>query len=205
MANQSPDRRQILALLARVAAVGQFPGFSRWVCAAEHQHTDDSVQPRSAQYMPQFFTPEEYKAVDQVSELIIPKDEKPGAHDAGVAEFIDFMVAHEFEDVQFRFRTGLAWLNAFSFENHGHDFCALNTDQQDALLSRLAYQSKRKPTEVQGQQFFDVVREYTVMGYYTSRAGMEALDEPGLKLYSASPECPHKGDPEHLHLSTPGS
>jgi gluconate 2-dehydrogenase gamma chain len=46
------------------------------------------------------------------------------------------------------------------------------------------------------------MREYTVMGYYTSRIGLEQLDYPGLKFYSASPECPHKDDPEHLHLHT---
>lgn len=208
MANQSPDRRQVLALLAKVAAVGQFPGFSRWVYASEddkleHGH-NDHVQPRPAQYTLQFFTPEEYKTIDEVAELIIPKDDHPGAHDTGVAEFIDFMVAHD-EDVQFRFRTGIAWLNAFAFENHRREFRALNQDQQEALLERLALQSKRQPTEVQGQQFFDLVREYTVMGYYTSRAGMESLDEPGLRLYSASPECPHKDNPEHRHLGTGNS
>ena len=40
------------------------------------------------------------------------------------------------------------------------------------------------------------MRNYTVMGYYTSRAGLEELDYPGLRFYSASPECPHKDDPD---------
>jgi hypothetical protein len=120
----------------------------------------------------------------------------------GVVEFIDFMMAHELEDVQFRFRTGIAWLNAFAFENHGREFYSLSPDRQENLLSRLAYRSKRRPEELQGQQFFDLIRQYTVMGYYTTRAGMEALDEPGLKLYSSSPECPHQDDPEHRHLTT---
>lgn len=204
MANQSPDRRQVLMLLARVAAVGQFPGFSRWVYADEHHH-EDSVQPRPTRYTPQFFTPHEYKLVDQVSELIIPKDEQPGARDAGVAEFIDFMVAHEEQDVQFRFRTGLAWLNAFAVENYSDDFSALGSERQETLLTRLAFRSKQKPTEAQGQKFFELIREYTVMGYYTSKPGMEALDMPGLKLYSTSPECPHKDDPEHRHLNAPTS
>lgn len=204
MANQSPDRRQVLALLAKVAAVGQFPGFSRWVFAEEHHH-DHPVQPRPAQYVPQFFTPDEYKTIDQVSELIIPKDDHPGAREAGVPEFIDFMVAHEDESVQYSFRSGLGWLNAFAFKNYGRNFCSLGEQQQEQLLSRVAYRSKQKPTEVEGQKFFELVRKYTVMGYYTSRAGMEALDYPGLKIYSASPECPHKDDPEHLHLNTRAS
>lgn len=201
MANQSPDRRQVLAMLAKVAAIGQFPGFSRWVCAAEHHH-DDAVHPRPANYSPRFFTPEEYKLVDEVSELIIPKDETPGAHDVGVAEFIDFMVSHEFEDVQRKFRTGIAWLNTFASGKYGQEFTSLNQTQQEELLTRLALQKNRNPAETQGHEFFKLIREYTVMGYYTTRAGMEALDEPGLKLYSASPACPHKGDPEHRQVST---
>jgi len=31
------------------------------------------------------------------------------------------------------------------------------------------------------------------------------LDNPALKFYSESPECPHKGDPEHVHLAQPKS
>lgn len=195
MANQSPDRREVLKLLARVAGVSQFPGFHRWVYAAADSKSTGSP------YAPQFFTPDEYKLVDQVSELIIPRDEHPGARDAGVSEFIDFMVAHEEEDIQFRFRTGVSWLNAFAVESHGREFCALDASSQEALLDRLAIPSKRRPTEVQGQDFFKLIRQYTVMGYYTSKPGMEALDVPTLKVYSASPECQHKDDPEHRHLS----
>jgi gluconate 2-dehydrogenase gamma chain len=198
MANQSPDRREVLRLLARVGAVSQFPGFSRWVYAAGDR------EPASSRYVPLFFTPDEFKLVDDVSELIIPRDEHPGARDAGVAEFIDFMVAHEEEDVQFRFRTGIGWLNAFALENHGGGFCALEPTRQEELVARLAIPARRKPTEVQGQDFFKLIRQYTVMGYYTSKPGMEALDVPSLKFYSASPECPHKDDPEHRRLGVPG-
>ena len=38
MANQSPDRRTVLEMLAKVAAVSQFPGFSRWSFAAAQDH-----------------------------------------------------------------------------------------------------------------------------------------------------------------------
>jgi gluconate 2-dehydrogenase gamma chain len=53
---------------------------------------------------------------------------------------------------------------------------------------------------MQQTSFFRLIRSYTVMGYYTSRIGLEELNYPGLKLYSHSPECPHKDDPEHRHL-----
>jgi gluconate 2-dehydrogenase gamma chain len=201
MANQSPDRREVLAMLAKVAAIGQFPGFCRWACAGEHSH-NQSTSPRPATYQPLFFLPSEYKTVDQLSELIIPKDESLGAHDAGVVEFIDFMVAHD-DELQYPFRTGLAWLNAFATEKYGADFSSLAPNEQGALLGKLAYRAQQSPVERQGQEFFALVRKYTVFGYYTSRIGLEELDYPGLQLYSASPECPHKDDPEHKHLPAP--
>ncbi len=40
MANQSPDRRTVLEMLAKVAVVSQFPGFSRWSFAGQHDHTE---------------------------------------------------------------------------------------------------------------------------------------------------------------------
>jgi gluconate 2-dehydrogenase gamma chain len=200
VANQSPDRRKILALLANAAAISQFPGFSRWTFAAEHSH-GTSEPARPANYTALFFNPAEYNTIDQLAELIIPKDESPGAHEAGVVEFIDFMVAHD-ADLQFPFRTGLEWLNAYATEKYGSDFSSLAQDQQQAILGKLAYRDQHPETERQGQEFVALVKRYTIFGYYTSRMGLEELDYPGLKLYSASPECPHHDDPEHKHLST---
>jgi gluconate 2-dehydrogenase gamma chain len=201
MANQGADRRQVLEMLAKVAAVSQFPGFCRWTFAAQHEH-EASVQPRAAAYEPQFFTPTEYRTIDQITELIIPRDESPGAHDAGVAEFIDFMVVHD-EDIQYAFREGLAWLNAKATQTDGQDFSGLPADRQEIVMRRLAYRDHQSPTEGDGEKFFQLIRRYTVMGYYTSRVGLEQLEYPGLRIYSASPECPHKDDPEHRHLPPP--
>jgi gluconate 2-dehydrogenase gamma chain len=200
MANQSPDRREVLSLLGRIAALSQFPGFSRWVCAQDSHQRSPVTRP--AVYQPLFFSPVEYSTVDTLAEDIIPKDTAPGAHDAGVAEFIDFMVAHD-SDLQYPFRTGLAWLDAFAVEKNGTEFKTLPPHTRESLLRKLAYRAEQSPTELQGQEFFALMRKYTVLGYYTSRIGLEELDYPGLRLYSSSPECPHKGDPEHKHLGAP--
>lgn len=189
-------------MLAKVAGISQFPGFSKWVFASEHVHGDSPAPPRASSYTPLFFHPLEFKTADQLSELIIPADDTPGAHDAGVVEFIDFMVAHD-TDLQYPFRTGLAWLNMFATEKYGSDFSNLPSGQQQTLIRKLAYRAEQSPSEIQGQEFFKLFRRYTVIGYYTSRPGLEALDYPGLRLYSVSPECPHKDDPAHTHLPAP--
>jgi hypothetical protein len=185
VANQAPDRRQFLEMMAKAAAASQFPGFSRWAFA------HGTSQARATSYQPRFYTPHEYEAIATLTELIIPKDETPGAREAGVSEFIDFLASHGEEDLK-PLRAGLRELDQAARAAHGNVFQSLPEQQQIAVLRTQ-----------QGTEFFRLVRRYTVMGYYTSRVGLEELDYPGLKMYSHSPECPHKDDPEHRHLPPP--
>ena len=49
------------------------------------------------------------------------------------------------------------------------------------------------------------MRDYTVVGYYTTKIGFESLGYPGLQVvWPAMPGCPHPDDPEHAHLREPG-
>lgn len=198
MAGQGIERRQVLRILGTAAAAAQFPGFSKWAFACGHVG-NAALQIKPAIYHPQFFSPAEYATVERLVDIIIPDDGTPGANEAGVAEFIDFMVANDSE-VQYSFRTGLTWLDAHSERSEGKRFVELAPDRQAALLEPLAYKAKARPGEADGRRFFSLVREYTVTGYYTSEIGYRALDNPALKFYAESPECPHKDDPEHLHL-----
>jgi gluconate 2-dehydrogenase gamma chain len=205
MANQGHDRREALEMLATAALASQFPGFSKWICAAQHgaDHAMGAVaQPRPAAYRPQFFTPGEYAVVDQLTELIIPNDESPGAREAGVSEFIDVMAAND-PKIQQPFRDGLRWLNEQARRTNRRDFAKLSADEQNSMVRTVAYREHYLPGQETGQEFFRLMRRYTVMGYYTSRIGLEELDYPGLKLYMQSPGCPHKDDPEHRHLPPP--
>ncbi len=180
-------------MLAKVAAVSQFPGFVNWSYADQ---TKSDPSPGGRRYQPQFFTATEYQTIDQLSELIIPEDGTPGARAAGVAEFIDFMTAADSE-IQRSFRNGLVWLDKTAKAAHGNAFLQLPEQRQTELLRQAA--SAKPGTE--GHAFFDLVRRYTVMGYYTSRIGLKELDFPGLQMYAQSPACPHHDDPEHKHLS----
>ncbi len=199
MANQSPDRRRVLELMAKAAAASQFPGFSRWAFAGEHVHGENKpAAPKLEHYEPQFFSPDEYQTMDILAELIIPKDETAGAHEAGVSEFIDFMAAHGEPDLQ-SMHDGLRRFNSDAQKTSGNRFLDMGADQQHSFLSAAASPNANQ----EAREFFLLVRRYTVMGYYTSRIGLEALDDPGLKFYTHSPACPHVNDPEHRHLPSP--
>ena len=201
MAGQGVQRRAILKILGTAAAVAQFPGFSKWGFACGHIG-NAALQIRPAVYHPVFFTAPEYAIIETLTDLIIPSDATPGAKEAGVAEFIDFMVASD-PSVQYIFRTGLTWLDAYSEQSTGKKFMDLAASQRTSLLEPLGFKDKSQPGQEAGRHFFGIVREYTVTGFYTSEIGFKELDNPALKFYVESPECPHKDDPEHLHLPPP--
>jgi gluconate 2-dehydrogenase gamma chain len=198
MAGQGIPRRRMLRILGTAAAAGQFPGFSRWAFACGHGGNRE-VQVKPANYSPQFFSPGEYALVERLTEIIIPSDATPGAKEAGVAEFIDFMVAND-PSAQYEFRTGLTWLDAYCWESAGQRFLGLKPDQQMSLLEPFAFKEKTRGGHEAGRRFFVMLRQYTVTGFYTSQIGYKELDNPSLKFYSSSPACPHKDDPEHKHL-----
>ena len=76
----------------------------------------------------------------------------------------------------------------------------LPPEQQTALLESIG---RKGNGDAPGRKFFLLIRRYTVMGYYTSKVGLEELDFPGLRFYTQSPACPHRDDPEHQHLPPP--
>jgi len=203
MAGQSIERREVLRILTMAAGAATFPGFSKWTFACGHIG-NALAQIKPAVYRPVFFNALEYGLIERLTDIIIPSDETPGANEAGVSEFIDLMVSRD-PDLQRDFRTGLSWLNTHSLKIRGKPFMMLSPDHQTAVLEPLAYKKKFRAGEEHGREFFDLVREYTVMGYYTSEVGLKELDFPGLKFYAASPSCPHKDDPEHRHLLPPKS
>ncbi|HEY7642699.1 MAG TPA: gluconate 2-dehydrogenase subunit 3 family protein [Steroidobacteraceae bacterium] len=198
MAGQDIQRREILRVLGVAAVAAHFPGFVRWAYAAEHPSAEPAPV-RPAAYTPQFFASQEYAVIEQLAQLIIPSDETPGAREAGAAEFVDFMVAHD-EEQQQAMRTGLAWFKAHVERAFGQPFLALTESRQESLLEPLAYRAKYREGEEVGREFFRRIRELTVMGFYSSKIGYQELDNPALRYYAESPACPHTNDPAHRHL-----
>lgn len=201
MAGQDLQRREILRIMAIAAAAAPFPGFTKWAFAFGHgSHGMEQIRP--AQYKPVFFSDREYAVVERLADLIIPADETPGAKQAGVAEFIDFMISRD-RDQQYKFRTGISWLNAHSERLLNKPFIELSEQEQVSILEPLAYKAKYREGEEDGRDFFGRMKDMTTMGFYTTEIGYKEIDNPALRFYAESPECPHKDDPEHKHLPPP--
>jgi gluconate 2-dehydrogenase gamma chain len=227
------ERREVLRFLGIASVAGAFPGFSKWAFAcgtSGHAHEGgvvaaDSLGASAAppEYKPMFFSAEKFRMVETLTELIIPADGSPGAREAGVAEFIDFMAANRVPvstrrdvkstsdaiemgiDAQNRWLAGLAWLNARSKSLFGHEFMEASADERTAALEELAYKAKFKSGTESGREFFSFVRDYVVVGFYTTKVGLESIGYPGLRVvWPAMPACPHENDRDHRHLAKAG-
>ena len=224
MGGQGIERREILRYIGIAAVAGPFPGFSRWAFACPQNHPQTSPRVASGAYKPLFFSPQHYRMVEHLAEMIIPEDDSPGAKKAGVAEFIDFMVANRVpvstsrdirstddamaagNEEQNRFLAGLDWMNARTRSEFGREFMECTPEQQNSLMEELAYKAKFKPTTESGRAFFQMMRDYAVVGYYTTEIGLKSIGYPGLRVvWPKMPGCAHPDDPEHANLREPAS
>lgn len=222
MGGQGIERREILRYIGIASIAATFPGFRQWSFACSH--AQNPAEQSASSYKPLFFSADHYRLLEQVAEMIIPADDTPGAKQAGVAEFIDFMVANrapvsphgeirstadairEGDDVQVRFLAGLDWINVRSRQRFDRQFLESSAEQQNSLLEEIAYKEKFKSAGEAGRDFFQLIRDYTVVGYYTSKIGLESIGYPGLRtVWPKMPGCAHHDDPEHAHLTVPAN
>jgi hypothetical protein len=178
-----------------------------WTFASPQTHAHRKQPVKSgAVYEPKFFTAPEYDLLLTLSELIIPKDDSPGAREAGVSEFLDFIVYSD-PSLQYPFRSGLKWMNAHSHHLYGVNFLELGERERTEILRHLAFKDQYRTGEEDGRAFFNLLREYVVIGFYTSQIGMQEIGYPGLEQYRREmPSCPHAADdPQHKHLPPPKS
>ena len=121
---------------------------------------------------PLFFTPEEWRLVDELTELIIPADEhSPGARAAQVAAYIDRRLAEEVEPQSKQlWKDGLKGIDALSREMHGRPFLEASEEQRIAVLARSA-QNEINP-QTPEERFFKELKTRTARAYYTSKIGI---------------------------------
>jgi hypothetical protein len=127
------------------------------LAAAQHQmHT---LAKKPGEYKPQFFSAEEHKLLDALSEMILPADERSGgARAARVADYIDLVAANSGRVVQERWRSGAA------------AFQARGKLDLDAV-------AREDPATSAAARFFADTRRATIFAYYSSRVGL--IDELG--------------------------
>src|SRR6266508_4943940 len=105
---------------------------------------------RGTPYEPKQFTPHEWDTVRVLVDQIIPKDERSGsATEAGVPEFMDFMLGDD-PDLQTPVRGGLAWLDHECDDRYWKTFLTCTDSERTALLDDIAWPKKATPEHSAG-------------------------------------------------------
>lgn len=126
-----------------------------------------------------FFTDEERETVRQLANLIIPSDDRSGnAEEAGVVEFIEFMMLDKPEN-QTKIRGGLKWLELESMKRYQQQFYKTSVTNQKAILDDIAYPDTAGPEFSQGVSFFNAFRDFVATGFWSSKIGMADLPYQG--------------------------
>ena len=143
------------------------------------QEKVEAVRRTSGPYAPGFFTEAEYKTVRLLADTILPADDRSGsASDVGVPAFIDFMMTDK-PELQTPVRGGLAWLDSQSRRRFGKPFAQSNAAQQAVILDAIAYPNTAPPEMSQGVAFFNLFRDLTATGFWTSKEGIEDIGYMG--------------------------
>jgi gluconate 2-dehydrogenase gamma chain len=133
---------------------------------AEEKLTDKKIADE-----PKFFTANEMATITILGDIIIPKDDVSGsASDAKVPDFIEFIVK-DMPEHQTPMRGGLRWLDMQCLKRFNKAFKDCNHPQQMEMVDEIAWPKKAKPEMHQGVAFFNLMRNLTATGFYTSEIG----------------------------------
>jgi hypothetical protein len=184
------------AILQTAASAAGQAFFAAWLpfpqaraADAHSAHRTPPADPHDwSSYRPQFFSPSEFSRLDHFTAILIPTDDTPGAREANVAPFIDFVVhsaSTYAPELQARWRTAMAWLESARFSD-------LTAPEREALVDSM--QAPQHP----GHPTYQLLKEMTIHAFYTSRVGLvDVLDYQGLAYLTAFPACNH---PEHRQI-----
>jgi len=126
----------------------------------------------------QFFEDNEQATIKTLANLILPPNEQGTIEDAGVLDFIEFM-AKDIPEFQVKIRGGLMWLNGQCSSKFNTIFINCSKDQQREVLDSIAFPDPVVKDQVQEIQFFSLMRNLVLTGYFTSEVGIKELDYKG--------------------------
>ena len=137
----------------------------------------DLLHPRKD--WPRKLSANELATLSVLCDAIIPADAKsPAASAVGVPAWINEYVSAPGDGQQrdlVRVRGGLAWLNLEAMKRFGKPFRQISANQRTAICDAICYLPKAQPEFQAAARFFDLVRDLTAVGFYTSYEGMKDL------------------------------
>jgi hypothetical protein len=169
-------RREALRLLASAATLPLLSRQAFSLFQAVHEQLPDQPVMKT-------LNPHQNATVTTIAEIIIPQTTTPGAKAARVNEFIDLILTDWYdEEEKSTFLTGLADVDSRARDLFGKDFVECPEKQQVELLQalddevaavRAEPEVRRRRNRPPEKNFFFMIKQLTLVGYYTSQIGFE--------------------------------
>ncbi len=170
------NRRDALLRVATLA--GATLTLSSFGSSALADTLEASATQRLTTGKPVLFTADQDALVADLAEVIIPTTNTPGAKAAKVNEIMDVVLKDCYKQPdQQRFIDGLTQTQTISQASFGKSFGELDGAQRIEVVKNLEADAKAKKAAGGPQPFFAMLKDLTLMGYFTSEIGAtQALD-----------------------------
>lgn len=184
------DRRESLksmfvgTLAGGLAVQGCAPGEQEAVVAPEastkgYGRTKEETARDEKLIQDVFFEPHELETLAILCDLILPSNAQfPSATSVGVPDFMEFIVK-DLPYHQLPIRGGLMWLDGRSNRTFQKVFKSCSLEEQKSLCDEIAFPERKEPELQPGINFFSLVRNLTLTGYFTTKEGIEDLGYKG--------------------------
>ena len=187
-----PPRREFLQIFSGTAGAAWLA--ANWpalVSAAEHAHQ----AAKSANPSFESLTDEQARELDAITSRLIPTDEAPGAHEAGVVYFIDRALKTFESDSLPTYQKGFAMVQQRTAELFPGvpRFSAATAEQQDKILTELFAESERQEgnrrlnPDPSQSDFLGTLRMHTIFGFLVDPEGGGNRDFAGWKAIGRDP------------------
>jgi hypothetical protein len=200
----SSSRRKVLQVLAGGAGAGLA---APAVGAQEHAHAASPAAAATAApgASAVFLDPHQLETLASLAEAIVP-----GSTAAGVAPFVDRLLAADTAARQRAFLAALGAIQAESAARYGKPWLGLTQAQRTELLTaastgrpahaprfwapgREVLPPDEPPAPPTLRDRFDLLKERIATAYYSSEAGMKELGWTGEMIHAEPPGCRHPG------------
>lgn len=201
----APGRRQVLQVLAGGVGAGlAAPAFA----TGDTSHVHGGGPPPAAvagqaAAAPAFLDANQLDTLASLAEAIVP-----GSSEAGVAAFVDRLLAVDTRERQRDFLAALGALQAESLSRFGKPWLSLDAAQKTVLLTTLStgprsrtprYWKPGEPVLVPDppkapptlRDRFERLKERIATAYYSSEQGMKELGFTGQMVHAGFPGCTH--------------
>jgi hypothetical protein len=202
-----PGRRQVLQVLAGSVGAGLA---APALATGEASHAHGSAASAAAQTtsaatapLPTLLDENELAMLKSLAETIVP-----GSSEAGVAAFVDQLLAVDTRERQRDFLAALGAIQSEALSRHGKSWMSLDAAQQTELLNAAStgprsreprYWKPGEPVLVPEKanapptlrDRFELLKDRIASAYYSSEKGMKELGWTGQMVHPVYPGCTH--------------